>query len=86
MAEAEIMADDKGWTCSLQVEKLYMSLFGERPNTPVLEMDSEAGVKFSHADEPTKRLKHIDMRYCRVRNAIEKGHVKVNWIPRKENA
>ena len=86
VAEAEVMANDKAWTCSLTVEKLYTSLFGERPDTPVLEMDSEAAVKFSHADEPTKRLKHVDMRYCRVRKAIEMGHVKVNWIPRKENA
>ena len=86
VAEAEIMANDKAWTCSLTVEKLYRSLFGERPDVPVLEMDSEATVKFNHADEPTKSQKHVDMRYCRVRNAIKRGHVTANWIPRAENA
>ena len=77
---------DKAWTCTLQVEKLYHSLFDEKPNKPILELDSAAAVKFTKADEITARCKHIDLRYCRVREAYEKGLCEVNWIPRAENA
>ncbi len=50
------------------------------------EIDNQAGVKFSKAPVPTARLKHLDIKYHKVRDEERKKRILVKWIPRDENA
>ena len=85
-SEAEYMA-----MCTLAEELKWLVQFlteiGEEVEIcPVIYTDNQASKLIAQAETGTKRTKHIDIRYHFIRNELEKGALKVKWIPRAQNS
>ena len=62
------------------LQNLLASLFGEVLETTVIHCDNQSRVKFSENHVFHDRSKHIDMRYHYIRDMVERGVVRLQYI------
>jgi hypothetical protein len=63
-----------------------MSEIGYPPTLPSdLYADNKSAIAISENPRFHQRVKHIDIRYHFLRDLVEKGEVKIHYVPSEEN-
>ena len=83
-AEAEYMA-----VCSAVQEAIYLRAllkdFGYEQNGPTtIYQDNQGSIAMSKNAIVSRRTKHIDIKYHYVREMVEAGHIKLEYLPTSE--
>lgn len=63
------------------LQKLLAGLFGEVIETTVIHCDNQSCVKLLENLVFHDRLKHIEMRYHFIRDMVQRGAVRLQYIP-----
>lgn len=80
-AEAEYVALSVGATEAIWLRMLLRDLHKNLTEPTVIREDNQACIRVAEEDKPTKRLKHVDVRWHFVRNEIQRGVIKLVYVP-----
>ena len=83
-AEAEYIAACAACKEAVWLRKLLASLSGHQIDVTVIFCDNQSCVKFSKNPVFHDRSKHIDMKYHYIRDIVQKGVVKLQYISTDE--
>src|SRR5260221_11783793 len=64
---------------------LHSHLFHLGPLCPALHMDNQSTIKVARNPEHHGKMKHIDTKYYWIRDQVDSGHLKINWVPSVDN-
>ncbi|KXJ72178.1 hypothetical protein RP20_CCG018696 [Aedes albopictus] len=80
-AEAEYVALSVGATEAIWLRMVLQDLHRtlDEP-TDILE-DNQACIRVAEEEKPTKRLKHVDVRWHFIRTEIQRGVIKLSYVP-----
>lgn len=84
--EAELYAEaaainEMSWIRGLLSE---ISLFTDQDATPILYGDNQSAQKLTETGIKSERTKHIAIKYAFIHDEVEKGRVKLQWVPTTE--
>jgi hypothetical protein len=68
----------------LRIRKLFMGLFDQVLDTIVIHCDNESCIKLSENPVFHDRSKHIEIRYHFIRHCVQKGSIKLQYVPISE--
>lgn len=80
-AEAEYMALSVAVTEVLWLRRLLVDLGVKIDEPTVIFEDNQACIRVAEDDKKMKRLKHVDVRYHFVRDEIQKGVIRLVYVP-----
>jgi hypothetical protein len=80
-AEAEYMAASTASCEAIWLRKLLAGLFDQELDPTVIYCDNQSCIKLSENPVFHDRSKHIEIRYHFIRDKIQKGAVKLQYIP-----
>jgi hypothetical protein len=83
-AEAEYMAANLAACEAIWLRKLLMGLFGQELETTVIHCDNQSCIKLSENPVFHDRSKHIEIRFHFIRDCVQKGTVKLQYVPTGE--
>jgi hypothetical protein len=83
--EAEYIALSSCTCDTLWVIQFVTELTNKKPGPAIIHIDNQSSIKLAQNDAFQQRTKHIDIRYHHVREHIERGVIKINYIPTAEN-
>ena len=83
-AEAEYVAASEAAKEAIYLRNVLSSLNCEQLQPTVMFEDSESCIQLSKQPLRKNRLKHVELRYHFIRDAIKKHHVQFQWISSKE--
>jgi hypothetical protein len=83
-AEAEYMAASLASCEAIWLRKLLMGLFDQELDTTVIHCDNQSCIKLSENPVFHDRSKHIEIRYHFIRDCVQKGTVKLQYVPTGE--
>ena len=77
--EAEFIAATEVTKSVIWLKQLFRELLCEI--TPTIQIDNQSAIKFIRNPEFHQRTKHIDVKYAFIREKIENGDVKLDYVP-----
>jgi hypothetical protein len=83
-AEAEYIAASDAGKEAVWLRKLLVGLFGDVLETTVIQCDNESCVKLSENPVFHDRSKHIEMRYHYLRDMVQKGAIRLQYVSTEE--
>jgi hypothetical protein len=83
-AEAEYMAASLASFEAIWLQKLLMGLFDQVLDTTVIHCDNQSCIKLFENLVFYDRPKHIEIRYHFIRDCVQKGFVKLQYVPTGE--
>ena len=83
-AKAEYIAASDVGKEAIWLRKLLGGLFGGVLETTVIQCDNQSCVKLFENIVFHDRSKHIEMRYHYLRDMVQKGSIRLQYIPTKE--
>ena len=83
-AEAEYMAANMATCEAIWLQKLLAGLFNQELDPTVIYCDNQSCIKLSENPVFYDKSKHIEIKYHFIRDCVEKGIVKLNYIPTDE--
>ena len=64
------------------LKNVLIELQAQQPSAPIhLFEDNQSAIHISNNPENTSRVRHLDIRYHFVRQCIEEGKIKLQYIP-----
>jgi hypothetical protein len=82
--EAEYIATSDASKEVIWLRKLLAGLFGDVLETTIIHCDNQRCVKLSENPIYHDRSKHIEMRYHYLRDMVQKGAIRLQYIPTDE--
>lgn len=83
-AEAEYASLTKVVTEAIWLRGLLRDL-GQRVADPtIIHEDNQACIRVAESDKPTRRMKHVDVRFHFVKNEIDAGIVRLLYVPSED--
>jgi hypothetical protein len=83
-AEVEYKAASLASCEAIWLRKLLMGLFDQVLDTTVIHCDNQSYIKLSENHVFHDRSKHIEIRYHFIRDYVQKGSVKLQYVPTSE--
>ena len=83
--EAEFLALSDAMKEALWLRMFLAELGVEFASPLVIRVDNQAAIAIAKNAVHHQRTKHIDIRYFRIRDEIEAGHISVIFVPTGEN-
>jgi hypothetical protein len=87
--EAELVAAHEGSTQLLWFQRLisecHLDQILQLPNSAPIFIDNQSTIAMIESDHPTKRSKHIDIRFFRIKDHIATGKQHVVYVPSADN-
>jgi hypothetical protein len=83
-AEDEYMAGSLASCEAIWLQKLLMSFFDQVLDTTMIHCDNQRCIKLSENPMLHDRSKHIEIRYHFIRDCMQKGSVKLQYVPNSE--
>jgi hypothetical protein len=83
-AEAEYMAASLASCEAIWLRKLLMGLFEQELETTVIHCDNQSCIKLSENPVFHDRSKHIEICYHFIRDCVQKGSVRLQFVPTGE--
>lgn len=82
--EAEYIAASDATKEAIWLRRLLNDIgFGQKGST-ILNVDNQGAIKLIHNPELHKRTKHIDVRYHFIREKVNGGEIKINYLKSEE--
>lgn len=75
------MALSVGATEVIWLRKVLKDLHRSLNEPTIIQEDNQACIRVAEDEKPTKRLKHVDVRWHFVRNEIQRGVIKLSYVP-----
>jgi hypothetical protein len=82
--ESEYMAACEACTEAVWLRKLISDLFDQIPESSIIYFDNQSCIKLSEHLVFHERSKHIEIKYYFIRDKIQEGEVKLEYIPTDE--
>jgi hypothetical protein len=79
--EAEYIAACEACTKEIWLMKLISDLFDQIPESTILHCDNQSCIRLSEHPVFHERLKHIEIKYYFIRDKVQEGEVKLEYIP-----
>jgi hypothetical protein len=83
--EAELYAANSGASDGTWMTYLLQELGYPQDSPFPLRMDNESTIKVTKNPEHHGRMKHIDTKYYWIRDQVELGKLKIEWVSSKDN-
>jgi hypothetical protein len=83
-AEAEYMAASQASCEAIWLHKLLIGLFGQKLQSTIIHCDNQSCIKLSENPVFHDRSKHIEIRYHFIRDYVQRGVVKLQYISTDE--
>jgi hypothetical protein len=83
-AEAEYMAACEACTEAVWLRKLISDLFDQTPESTTIYCDNQSCIRLSEHPVFHERSKHIEIKYYFIRDKVQEGEVKLEYIPTDE--
>jgi transposase InsO family protein len=83
-SEAEYMAASLACCEAVWLRKMLFSLFGDCLDPTVIYCDNQSCIKLTENPVFHDRSKHIDIRYHSIRDYVQRGIVKLEFVPTDE--
>jgi hypothetical protein len=83
-AETEYMAACEACTEAVWLRKLISDLFDQTPELTTIYCDNQNCIRLSEHPVFHERSKHIEIKYYFIRDKVQKGEVKLEYIPTDE--
>jgi hypothetical protein len=83
-AEVEYMAASLEACEALWLRKLLLGLFGEELHATVIHCDNQSCIRLSENPVFHDRSKHIDIRYHFIRDCVQRGAMRLDYIQTDE--
>jgi hypothetical protein len=84
IAEAEYMAACEACTEAVWLRKLISDLFDQIPESTIIYCDNQSCIRLSEHPVFHERSKHIEIKYYFIRDKVQEGEVKLEYIPTDE--
>ena len=84
IAEAEYIVVSDACKKSIWLRRLLAGLFDDVLETTVIQCDNQSCVKLSENPVFHDRSKHIEMRHHYLRDMVQKGAIRLQYIPTEE--
>jgi hypothetical protein len=82
--EAEYIASCESCTEAIWLRKLISGLFDQVPNSTIIHCDNQSCIRLSEHPVFHERSKHIEIKYYFIRDKVQEGEVKLQYIPTDE--
>jgi hypothetical protein len=82
--EAEYMAACEACTKALWLRKSISDLFDQIPESTIIYCDNKSCIRLSEHHMFHERSKHIEIKYYFIRDKVQEGEVKLEYIPTDE--
>jgi hypothetical protein len=69
---------------AIWLRKLFMGLFDQELETTLIYCDNQSCIKLSENPVFHDRLKHIEIRYHFIHDYVQKGTMKLQYVPTNE--
>jgi hypothetical protein len=79
--EAEYVAATSAGAESIWMEQLLDELDYPMANAPTLHMDNQSAMSVTKNPEHHGRMKHLDLRFFWLREAVDAGQLQVKYLP-----
>ena len=79
--EAELIAANAGASDGTWMSHLLEELGYPQSSAFPLYMDNQSTIKVARNPEHHGKMKHIDTKYYWIRDQVDSGHLKINWVP-----
>jgi hypothetical protein len=83
-AEAEYMAASLAACEAIWLRKLLIGLFGQELDATVIHCDNQSCIKLSENPVFHDKSKHIEIRFHFIRDCVQKGTMKLQYVPTGE--
>ena len=83
-AEAEYMATSLAACEAIWMRKILVGLFGSHLDPTVIYCDNQSCIKLTENPVFHDRSKHIEIKYHFIKDCVQKGAVKLEYIPTDE--
>ena len=83
-AEAEYIAACEACTEAIWLRKLISDLFDQIPKSTIIHCDNQSCIRLSEHPVFHERSKHIEIKYYFIRDKVQEGEVKLEYIPTDE--
>lgn len=83
-AEAEYAALTMAVTEAIWIRGLLRDLGQQVADPTVIHEDNQACIRVAESDKPTRRMKHVDVRFHFVKNEIDNGTVRLLYVPSED--
>jgi uncharacterized protein (DUF1330 family) len=83
-AEAEDIAACEACTEAIWLRKLISDLFDQIPESTIIHCDNQSCIRLSELPVFHERSKHIEIKYYFIRDKVQEGEVKLEYIPNDE--
>jgi hypothetical protein len=80
-AEAEYIAACEACTEAIWLRKLTSDLFDQIPESTIIHCDNQSCIRLSEHPIFHERSKHIEIKYYFIRDKVQEGEVKLEYIP-----
>ena len=80
LSKAEYMAASQASCEAIWLRKMLVGLFGQRLRPTVIYYDNQSCIKLTENPVFHDRSKHIEIRYHFIRDCVQKGAVKLEYI------
>ena len=78
--EAEYIAANDTCKKAILLKKLLFGLFGGKLDSTIIHCDNQSCIKLSENPVFHDRLKHIEMKYHFIRDLVQRGTLKLQYI------
>jgi hypothetical protein len=82
--EAEYIAACEACTKSIWLRKIIFRLFDQVPDSTIIHCDNQSCIRLSKHPVFHERSKHIEIKYYFIRDKVQEGEVKLQYIPTDE--
>jgi hypothetical protein len=83
--EANYMTACEACTEALWIRKLISDLFDQIPESTIIHCDNQSCIRLSEYPVFHESSKHIEIKYYFIRDKVQEGEVKLEYIPTDEN-
>jgi hypothetical protein len=82
--EVEHIAACEACTEEIWLRKLISNLFDQIPESTIIHCDNQSCIRLSEHPVFHERSKHIEIKYYFIRDKVQEGEVKLEYIPTNE--
>jgi hypothetical protein len=82
--ETEYIATCEACTEAIWLRKLISDLFDQIPKSTIIHCDNQSYIRLSEHPVFHERSKHIEINYYFIRDKVQKGELKLEYIPTDE--
>ena len=83
--EAEYVAETHASKEAVWLKRFVKEITGQKAEPLTIKADNQGAIALAKDNKFHARTKHIDLRYHFIREAVEQGKVKMEYIPMSEN-